>query len=101
MAPPATGKKASGPSVTDVLELPANQQIANLPNKPLGFKSSADVIQQVINRTGTNIIASTNRSGTTTFLIQGAPADVARARKELVAGLVVKVNLKKKDWNIS
>ncbi|KAG1138557.1 hypothetical protein G6F37_007646 [Rhizopus arrhizus] len=90
MAPPATGKKASGPSVTDVLELPANQQIANLPNKPLGFKSSADVIQQVINRTGTNIIASTNRSGTTTFLIQGAPADVARARKELVAGLVVK-----------
>ncbi|CAO3661314.1 unnamed protein product [Rhizopus stolonifer] len=90
MAPPATGKKATGTPVTDVLELPCTQQIANLPNKPLGFKSSADVIQQVINRTGTNIIASTNRSGTTTFLIQGSTADVARARKELIAGLVVK-----------
>jgi hypothetical protein len=85
------GKKASATQITDVLELPANQQISNLPNKPLGFKNSADVIQQVINKTGTNIIASTNRSGTTTFLIQGAPTDVARAKRELVAGLVVKV----------
>jgi hypothetical protein len=85
------GKKVSATQITDVLELPANQQIANLPNKPLGFKNSADVIQQVINKTGTNIIASTNRSGTTTFLIQGAPTDVARAKRELVAGLVVKV----------
>ncbi|KAI9257693.1 hypothetical protein BY458DRAFT_541437 [Sporodiniella umbellata] len=90
MAPPATGKKVTGTPVTDVLELPSTQQIANLPTKPLGFKSSADVIQQVINRTGTNIIASTNRSGTTTFLIQGAAAEVARARRELIAGLVVK-----------
>ncbi|KAI8975573.1 hypothetical protein BDF20DRAFT_822811 [Mycotypha africana] len=93
MAPPAAGsnkKSSSATQITDVLELPANQQIANMPNKPLGFKSSADVIQQVINRTGTNIIASTNRSGTTTFLIQGAPAEVSKAKRELVAGLVVK-----------
>ncbi|KAI8146586.1 hypothetical protein BJV82DRAFT_648511 [Fennellomyces sp. T-0311] len=76
--------------ITDMLELPANQQIANLPSKPLGFKSSADVIQQVMSKTQTNIIASTNRSGTTTFLIQGAPQDVAKAKRELVAGLVVK-----------
>lgn len=82
---------SSGPSITDILELPANQQIANLPNKPLGFKSSADVIQQVMSKTGTNIIASTNRSGTTTFLIQGPAAEVARAKRELVAGLVIKV----------
>ncbi|KAG2214318.1 hypothetical protein INT47_000874 [Mucor saturninus] len=91
MAPASGGKKASSATqVTDVLELPANQQIANLNSKPLGFKSSADVIQQVINKTGTNIIASTNRSGITTFLIQGAPAEVARAKRDLVAGLVIK-----------
>ncbi|GAA5805420.1 hypothetical protein EDC94DRAFT_537923 [Helicostylum pulchrum] len=91
MAPASGGKKASSATqVTDVLELPANQQIANLTSKPLGFKSSADVIQQVINKTGTNIIASTNRSGITTFLIQGAPAEVARAKRDLVAGLVIK-----------
>lgn len=91
MAPASGGKKASSATqVTDVLELPANQQISNLSSKPLGFKSSADVIQQVINKTGTNIIASTNRSGTTTFLIQGAPAEVARAKRDLVAGLVIK-----------
>lgn len=93
MAPPASGKKAVATQVTDVLELPANQQISNLSSKPLGFKSSADVIQQVINKTGTNIIASTNRSGTTTFLIQGAPTEVARAKRDLVAGLVVKVRI--------
>ncbi|ORZ02451.1 hypothetical protein BCR43DRAFT_481564 [Syncephalastrum racemosum] len=81
---------SAGPSVTDVLELPANQQIANQPNKPLGFKGNADVIQQVMQKSSTNIIASTNRSGTTTFLIQGASADVARAKRELLAGLVVK-----------
>jgi hypothetical protein len=94
MAPASgnAGKKASATQVTDVLELPANQQISNMASKPLGFKSSADVIQQVINKTGTNIIASTNRAGTTTFLIQGAPAEVARAKRELVAGLVVKVS---------
>ena len=93
MAPASGGKKANGNAaqVADVLELPANQQISNMASKPLGFKSSADVIQQVINKTGTNIIASTNRSGTTTFLIQGAPNDVARAKRELVAGLVIKV----------
>lgn len=97
MAPASGGKKASSATqVTDVLELPANQQIANLTSKPLGFKSSADVIQQVINKTGTNIIASTNRSGITTFLIQGAPAEVARAKRDLVAGLVIKVRTKKK-----
>ncbi|KAI7902366.1 uncharacterized protein BX663DRAFT_473491 [Cokeromyces recurvatus] len=93
MAPPASGnvkKSSTATQITDVLELPANQQIANMPNKPLGFKSNADVIQQVIKKTGTNIIASTNRSGTTTFLIQGAPAEVARAKKELISGLVVK-----------
>ncbi|KAI8981434.1 hypothetical protein BDB01DRAFT_851226 [Pilobolus umbonatus] len=91
MAPASGGKKVStANSITDVLELPANQQISNMPNKPLGFKSSADVIQQVINKTGTNIIASTNRSGTTTFLIQGSTSDVAKAKRELVAGLVVK-----------
>ncbi|CAO3626092.1 unnamed protein product [Mucor hiemalis] len=91
MAPASGGKKTnSATQVTDVLELPANQQISNLSSKPLGFKSSADVIQQVINKTGTNIIASTNRSGTTTFLIQGAPAEVARAKRDLVAGLVIK-----------
>lgn len=84
---------SSAPPVTEMLELPANQQIANLPSKPLGFKGSADVIQQVMSKTGTNIIASTNRSGTTTFLIQGPPADVAKARRELIAGLVVKVCL--------
>lgn len=92
---PASGspkKKSAATQVTDVLELPANQQISNMTSKPLGFKSSADVIQQVINKTGTNIIASTNRSGTTTFLIQGSPAEVARAKRELVAGLVVKVS---------
>ncbi|KAF7723128.1 hypothetical protein EC973_002358 [Apophysomyces ossiformis] len=90
-APPSGAtKKSAGPQITDMLELPANQQIANQPNKPLGFKSNADVIQQVINKTGTTIIASTNRAGTTTFLIQGTPNDVARAKRELVAGLVVK-----------
>ncbi|KAI8341994.1 hypothetical protein BC941DRAFT_510074 [Chlamydoabsidia padenii] len=89
-APASGGTSSNGPSITDVLELPANQQISNQANKPLGFKSAADVIQQVINRTGTNIIASTNRSGTTTFLIQGATSDVARAKRELVSGLVVK-----------
>ncbi|KAI9321820.1 hypothetical protein BX666DRAFT_1874980 [Dichotomocladium elegans] len=81
---------SAAPPITEMLELPASQQIANLPNKPLGFKSSADVISQVMAKTGTNIIASTNRSGTTTFLIQGAPIDVSKAKRELVAGLVVK-----------
>lgn len=88
---------SAGPSVTDVLELPANQQIANQPNKPMGFKGNADVIQQVMQKTSTNIIASTNRSGTTTFLIQGASADVARAKRELLAGLVVKVSIPKQS----
>ena len=87
----ATSTTSTAAPITDMLELPANQQIANLPSKPLGFKSSADVIQQVMSKTQTNIIASTNRSGTTTFLIQGAPQDVAKAKRELVAGLVVKV----------
>ncbi|CEG84351.1 hypothetical protein RMATCC62417_18166 [Rhizopus microsporus] len=90
MAPSATGKKNTSTPITDVLELPANQQIANAQNKPLGFKGNADVIQKVMNRTGTNIIASTNRSGTTTCLIQGQPADVARAKKELINGLLIK-----------
>ncbi|KAI8358469.1 hypothetical protein EDC96DRAFT_483484 [Choanephora cucurbitarum] len=92
MAPPASGNanKKSVSSITSVLKLPAHQQIANMASKPLGFKSNADVIQQVISKTGTNIIASTNRSGTTTFLIQGAPNDVNRAKRELAAGLVVK-----------
>ncbi|KAL0073706.1 hypothetical protein F4703DRAFT_1763827 [Phycomyces blakesleeanus] len=83
-------KKSTVPHITDVLELPANQQTANQPVKPLGFKSNSDVIQQVINKTGTTIIASTNRSGTTTFLIQGTPADTEKAKRELIAGLVVK-----------
>lgn len=87
----ASSAASSAPPVTEMLELPANQQIANLPSKPLGFKGSADVIQQVMSKTGTNIIASTNRSGTTTFLIQGPPTDVAKAKRELIAGLVVKV----------
>ncbi|ORZ06071.1 hypothetical protein BCR42DRAFT_496500 [Absidia repens] len=87
---PASGSVSSGPSITDVLELPANQQIANQASKPLGFKSAADVIKQVMDKTGTNIIASTNRSGTTTFLIQGPTSNVAKAKRELVAGLVVK-----------
>ncbi|CDH50527.1 kh domain-containing protein [Lichtheimia corymbifera JMRC:FSU:9682] len=86
----ASSAASSAPPVTEMLELPANQQIANLPSKPLGFKGSADVIQQVMSKTGTNIIASTNRSGTTTFLIQGPPTDVAKAKRELIAGLVVK-----------
>ncbi|KAI9248211.1 hypothetical protein BDA99DRAFT_564828 [Phascolomyces articulosus] len=94
-SPRATSKvnnssNSTATPITDMLELPANQQIANMPSKPLGFKSSADVIQQVMSKTGTNIIASTNRSGTTTFLIQGSPVDVAKAKRELVAGLVVK-----------
>lgn len=95
MAPPASGKtskKSSATQITDVFKLSAASQIANMPNKPLGFKSNADVIQQVIKKTGTNIIASTNRSGTTTFIIQGTPNDVAKAKKELIAGLVVKVS---------
>ncbi|CAO3644055.1 unnamed protein product [Cunninghamella echinulata] len=87
---PASGSSTSAATVTDVLELPASQQIANQPNKPLGFKSAADVINQVTAKTGANIIASTNRSGTTTFLIQGLPANVAKAKKDLVTGLVVK-----------
>lgn len=89
---PASGSSTSAASVTDVLELPANQQIANQPNKPLGFKSNADIINQITAKTGANIIASTNRAGTTTFLIQGLPANVAKAKKDLVAGLVVKVS---------
>ncbi|KAI9025329.1 hypothetical protein CLU79DRAFT_84816 [Phycomyces nitens] len=90
-APAATNiKKSSVPHITDILELPANQQTSNQAVKPLGFKSNADVIQQVINKTGTTIIASTNRSGTTTFLIQGAPSDTEKAKRELIAGLVVK-----------
>lgn len=97
MAPPASGntanKKSSATQITDVFKLSASSQIANMPNKPLGFKSNADVIQQVIKKTGTNIIASTNRSGTTTFIIQGTPNDVAKAKKELIAGLVVKVSV--------
>ncbi|RCH81503.1 hypothetical protein CU098_000581, partial [Rhizopus stolonifer] len=92
MAPPASGQtaKKAASSITSVMKLPAHQQIANMANKPLGFKSNADVIQQVIKKTGTNIIASTNRAGTTTFLIQGAPQDVNKAKRELAAGLVVK-----------
>jgi hypothetical protein len=95
MAPPATGNKksSSATQITDVFKLNASSQIANMPNKPLGFKNNADVIQQVIKKTGTNIIASTNRSGTTTFIIQGTPNDVSNAKKELIAGLVVKVCL--------
>ncbi|KAI8062423.1 hypothetical protein BC940DRAFT_308982 [Gongronella butleri] len=92
-SPAASSAASAAPAVTDVLELPANQQIANQPSKPLGFKSAADVISTVIAKTGTNIIASTNRFGTTTFLIQGPPADVARAKRELIAGLVVKRTL--------
>ncbi|CEP16639.1 hypothetical protein [Parasitella parasitica] len=90
---PASGslkKKSGATQVTDVLGLPASQQIANMSTTPLGFNSS-NVIQKVIQETGTNIIASTNRSGTTSFVIQGSPADVARAKRELIAGLVIKI----------
>ncbi|KAI8636061.1 hypothetical protein BD408DRAFT_426750 [Parasitella parasitica] len=90
---PASGsskKKSGATQVTDVLGLPASQQIANMPNTPLGFNSS-NIIQKVIQETGTTIIASTNRSGTTSFVIQGSPADVARAKRELIAGLVIKI----------
>ncbi|KAG0172167.1 hypothetical protein DFQ28_011451 [Apophysomyces sp. BC1034] len=89
-APPSGSIKKPTTQITDVLELPGNEQIANQSSKPLGFKSNADVMQQVINKTGTTIIASTNRAGTTTFLIQGTLNDVARAKRELIAGLVVK-----------
>ncbi|KAI7872911.1 hypothetical protein BDF14DRAFT_43201 [Spinellus fusiger] len=89
-APASSVKKSTVAHITDVLELPANQQITNQAVKPLGFKSNADVIQQVKSKTGTSIMASTNRLGTSTFILQGTPADVEKAKRELVAGLVVK-----------
>jgi hypothetical protein len=77
--------------VTDTLDLAREEQISNQPNKPLGFKSAADSIKQIMSKTGTTINASTSRIGTTTYLIQGKEADVAKAKREILANLAVKV----------
>lgn len=77
--------------VTDTLELAKEEQIANQPNQPLGFKSASDSIKQIMSKTSTTINASTSRAGTTTFLIQGKEADVAKAKREILANLAVKV----------
>jgi hypothetical protein len=77
--------------VTDTLELAREEQIANQPNKPLGFKSAAETIKQIMLKTGTTINASTSRIGTITYLIQGKESDVAKAKREILAGLAVKV----------
>lgn len=78
--------------VTDTLELAREDQIANQPNKPLGFKSAAESIKQIMSKTSTTINASSSRAGTTTYLIQGKEADVAKAKREILANLAVKVS---------
>jgi hypothetical protein len=97
-ASPAAGATAKTPAakkvrnvVTDTLELAKEEQIANQPNKPLGFKSAAESIKQIMTKTSTTINASTSRAGTTTYLIQGKEADVAKAKREILANLAVKV----------
>jgi hypothetical protein len=77
--------------VTDTLELAREEQISNQPNKPLGFKSAADSIKQIMAKTGTTINASTSRAGTITYLIQGKESDVSKAKREILANLAVKV----------
>ncbi|CAM0143028.1 hypothetical protein VKS41_006214 [Umbelopsis sp. WA50703] len=99
-ASPAAGATAKTPAakkvrnvVTDTLELAKEEQIANQPNKPLGFKSAAESIKQIMTKTSTTINASTSRAGTTTYLIQGKEADVAKAKREILANLAVKLNV--------
>lgn len=88
---PATKKVRN--VVTDTLELAREDQIANQPNKPLGFKSAAESIKQVMSKTSTTINASTSRAGTITYLIQGKEVDVAKAKREILANLAVKLNV--------
>ncbi|GAB5585670.1 hypothetical protein Unana1_00570 [Umbelopsis nana] len=92
-APHAPAAKKVRNIVTDTLELAREEQIANQPNKPLGFKSAAESIKQIMTKTGTTINASTSRAGTTTYLIQGKEGDVAKAKREILANLAVKLSV--------
>ncbi|RUP44571.1 hypothetical protein BC936DRAFT_149285, partial [Jimgerdemannia flammicorona] len=74
--------------VTEVLELPPAQQ-----QKFVGTKNiTADVVKTVKYKTETDINVSTSRAGTISFLIKGRVEDVARAKRELVIGLAVKLS---------
>lgn len=99
-APHAPAAKKVRNIVTDTLELAREEQIANQPNKPLGFKSAAESIKQIMTKTGTTINASTSRVGTTTYLIQGKEGDVAKAKREILANLAVKVCNMHYAWKV-
>ncbi|KAI8883952.1 hypothetical protein K501DRAFT_332979 [Backusella circina FSU 941] len=88
----SNAKKSNATQVTDILEIAADKQVANLAEKPANFKGNTEIIQDVMNKTGTNIIASTNLSGTSTYLIQGASSDVSRAKRELLANIATKIS---------
>ncbi|KAH8555232.1 hypothetical protein BGW37DRAFT_476269 [Umbelopsis sp. PMI_123] len=92
-APHTPAAKKTRSIVTDTLELAREEQIANQPNKPLGFKSAAESIKQIMSKTSTTINASTSRAGTITYLIQGKEADVARAKRDILANLAVKLTV--------
>jgi lipopolysaccharide export system protein LptA len=85
-------KKSNATQITDILEISADKQVANLPERPANFKGNTEIIQDVMSRTGTNIITSTNLSGTSTYLIQGSSSDVTRAKRELLANITIKVS---------
>jgi hypothetical protein len=88
---PIAARSAFGADViTETVKLEAAQQE---PRKALGAKNAiSDVVKQVQSRTSTTIQTSTTqRSGTTVFLIKGKAENVASARRGLLKELGKKV----------
>ncbi|CAI2172244.1 14780_t:CDS:2 [Funneliformis geosporum] len=82
-------------NVTELLELPASQQLQNqhLQKKEFGNKiTTVDVVKRVKDKTNTNIEVSTGqKTGNTTFIIKGKHEDVKRAKRDLLDNLAVKI----------
>ncbi|CAG8436334.1 9075_t:CDS:2 [Funneliformis caledonium] len=80
--------------VTEILELPASQQLQNqqLQKKEFGNKiTTVDVVKRVKDKTNTHIEVSTgHKTGNTTFIIKGKHENVMRAKRDLLDNLAVK-----------
>ena len=77
--------------VTETLSIDGEQQVKH---KEFGSKAlgPADTVRQIMTKTNTQIEMSTSqKTGTTTFLVKGKVNDVAKAKRELLAGLSQKV----------
>ena len=85
-----TSSQMSRKDAPSVVDLPVSCQA----KKP-GDRAVSLIINQIKNNTKTNIEMSTSSAtGTQTFIISGKPADITRARREILGALSIKKTLK-------